>query len=118
MTGPLTFSAVGVYPLTNVAEMVAGALVIQTRLISGTGLTWALRKRLTGSSVANADAPRTAFKNVLTDAAVNNATAITPTSAAQIHSVICDGCDVVLEILSNSGSGVLQIEMLPVTGGT
>ena len=118
MIGPRTYTAVGVYTLTNVSPHAPGALVIQTRLVSGTGLTWALRKRMTETTVAAADAPRTAFTDELTATAVTNATAITATTAPQIHAVQCDGCDVILEVLTNSGAGVLQVEMMPITGRT
>lgn len=124
MIGPRTFTTTGQYVLTNVSENAAAALVIQSRLISGTGVTWGLRKRLTRTDVQNLNpvadnvAPRTAFSNALTGAAVTESTAITATTAPQIHSVICDGCDVILDILTVTGNGVLQIEMAPITGGT
>lgn len=124
MIGPRTFNATGQFVLTNVSENAAAALVIQSRLISGTGVTWGLRKRLTGSGsmdlnpIADDDAPRTAFTNSLTNAAVSESTAVTATTAPQIHSVICDGCDVILDVLSVTGNGVLQLEMAPITGGT
>lgn len=122
------FSATGIYPLTNVDTASAGSLVIQTRLASGTGVTWAVRKRATGTApgtggasvvpVADAAAPRTWLTNALTGAPIDNATAITATTAPQIHSVICDGCDVLLEVLSVTGAGVLRVDMNAALGGT
>ena len=128
MIGPLRLTTTGVYPLTNVSENAAGALVLQTRLASGTGVTWALRKRLTGTApgnsnpgvtaVADAAAPRCVFRNALLETTVDSVTAVTATTAPQIHSVICDGCDVLLEVLSVTGNGVLLVELAPITGGT
>jgi hypothetical protein len=128
MLGPFRFTATGQYALTNVSENAAGALVIQTRLASGTGVTWALRKRLTGTApgsaqpgvttVAHNAAPRSAFANAATGAAVDAGTAITATTAPQLHSIICDGCDVILDVLSVTGAGVLLVECAPITGGT
>lgn len=128
MGATLRYTATGIFPLTNVDTQVAGALVIQTRLASGSA-TWALRKRLTGTSpgvsgtvennvvaVPDLNAPRTYFSNALTGEAVNNATAITATTAPQIHSVICDGCDVLLEVLSIAGE--LLVDVNPVSGAT
>jgi hypothetical protein len=68
--------------------------------------------------VADAAAPRTWLTNALTGAPIDNATAITATTAPQIHSVICDGCDVLLEVLSVTGAGVLRVDMNAALGGT
>lgn len=124
MIGPRTYNATGQYVLTNVSENAAAALMIQSRLASGTGVTWGVRKRLTGSGsqnlnpVADDDAPRCVLTNALTNEAVAATTAITATTAPQMHSVICDGSDVILDVLSITGNGVLQLEMAPITGGT
>ena len=113
--GPI--SAIGHYNLGNVAEMAKAQLRLSTRLASGTGITWGLRLRLTGSGISDANAPRTGFYDVLGQANVAAATAITPTSTAQIHEIDCGGCDVILSILTNSGSGVLEVFGAPLTQG-
>ncbi|BAH38872.1 MAG TPA: hypothetical protein DGD08_08525 [Gemmatimonas aurantiaca] len=128
MIGPRIFATTGQFVLTNVGENAAAALVMQSRLKSGTGVTWGLRKRLTGTgdgttyngvTVVDASAaPRSAFTNMATMAAVSESTPVTATALPQLHSIICDGCDVILDVLSVTGNGVLEIEMAPITGGT
>ena len=119
LSAKLTVGAVGQYALGGVSPSRQGYLVLHTRLASGTGITFGLRKRLLGTgpgntnpgvtTVTDANAPRTYFTDFLTGSAVTNATAITPTSTAAIHRVDCDGCEIILDILTNSGSGVLEV---------
>ena len=116
MIGPLTFSAVGIYPLTNVSEMEAGAVVMQSRLISGTGLTFGFAMRFGQSDVSNAAAPRCRWINGATNAEVLAATDTTATAAPLVSMVPCKGMQILLVIVANAGAGVLRVELNPVLG--
>ena len=112
-----TVSAVGRYVLGNVQQNASGNLLVQHFLASGTGMTFCFRKRITGGAVADADAPRCAHTDALTNLAVLQATDITPTTAVQLHSVPADGCDIILHVLTNSGSAVLTVELATIATG-
>lgn len=114
-----TFNAVGQYSLGNVAEMGRATMVIQTRLLSGTGVTWGLRLRGTGGGVSDAaNAPRAGFIDMLANnAAVAPATAITAASTIALSKIDCEGCDVILDILSVTSGGTLELFAWPITHG-
>lgn len=64
-----------------------------------------LRKKVSGSTVADASAPTTAYVNHATDAAVTAGTAIT---AAGLFKVQCDGCDLIFDNTVTSGTVVIE----------
>lgn len=104
----------GDFPLGNVTPMGVGKMLIQTRLLSGSGLTWGVALRGTGSG---ATPERAQSVNKLTQAAVTAATAITPTAAIQLHEIDCGGCDVFIRILGNTTNGVMEVRAWPLTQG-
>lgn len=114
------FTAVGVYPLGNASDRQRAVFVIQTR--SPLGATWGIRTQLTGSDALAApqtplvagSGPRTGFTDLVSGLAVAPATAITGTTAAQLHEVYATGRDVYFEVLT--AAGPITVEYEQVTG--
>lgn len=106
----VSLDTTGVVDLGEAAEGVVGSWVLQ---VSGTfSGSLVLRKKLKGSSVANASAPTTSYTNFSTDTAVAAGTAITAGGA--VYKVECDGCTLILDYTATSGTMV--VETVPLLG--
>lgn len=104
-----TITGTGQVNLGDAQDGAVGSWVLSTAFSSSGSLT--LTKKLRGSSVTDANAPDTFYQNFATGVDASAGVAIT---GAGLWKVECDGCELVLDITSLTGT--LTVEAIPLLG--